>query len=219
MQQGDYLTKETVIELGEDRYVDFCEYLKRSGYAIGNAFGEYRYALNEQDTHLVLNDDKLMWVRASSTLCVRPLFLHEIVKVLGSANEHTVHPHAESMRLYAEDALVSTEPWTMWENRKVGSRDNFKECQTHPRWFADFEYRRKRKTIQIGNNVINAPMTTPPAHGDKVYVVWLTAPFLNSEIYWNDSDMQRSWLRRRLIHDNQVSAIKHANALLNSISL
>lgn len=218
MQQGDYLTKETVIELGEDRYADFCEYLKRSGYAIGNAFGEYRYALNEQDTHLVLNDSKLMWVRASSTLCVRRLFLHEIVEVLGSANEHTAHPHAESMRLYAEDALVSTEPWTLWENRMVGSINRFEECKTHPHWYVNVEYRRKRKTIQIGNDVIDAPMTTSPAHCDKVYVVWLTAPFLNSEINWNDSELHHSWLRRRLIHDNQASAIKHANALLNSIS-
>ena len=126
------------------------------------------------------------------------------------------HCHAENMKLYAEDALKSAEPWQLWQNRKFG--DNlYRDCVTHPQWFTEVEYRRKPITIKIGNDAIDLPLRTEPDIGANVYVVLLTADFLHCNIQWNGSEVQKSWLSRGLIHSTQVSAIKHANALLNLI--
>jgi hypothetical protein len=53
------------------------------------------------------------------------------------------HVHAESMKLYAEDAMVSDTPWENWEwwNRYTGGWEGF--CD-HPTWKSQ-AYRRKQK--------------------------------------------------------------------------
>lgn len=58
------------------------------------------------------------------------------------------HPHAESMRLFAEDAAECAEPWTRWEScRKNGL---WFSLDSNPRWFTNLMYRRKPKLIRIG---------------------------------------------------------------------
>lgn len=60
------------------------------------------------------------------------------------------HPHAESMKLYAEDAAETDKPWERWEFRRPGSKRG--NCwvsftglgdQPHPSWSDGCEYRRK----------------------------------------------------------------------------
>lgn len=70
----------------------------------------------------------------------------------------TAHPHAENMRLYAEDATETDRPWERWECRKRGEVHRqggrwvhaWEHCQPDMRsWRPDYEYRRKPRTIRI----------------------------------------------------------------------
>jgi len=58
------------------------------------------------------------------------------------------HVHAESMRLYAEDAADTDKPWKRWEGKNILHHSWFNCCQ-HPNWSKDFEYRRNPSTINI----------------------------------------------------------------------
>lgn len=49
------------------------------------------------------------------------------------------HPHAESMRLFAEDALTHPEPWKLWEMK----HKFWVDCHENPIWAPNAEYRRK----------------------------------------------------------------------------
>lgn len=50
------------------------------------------------------------------------------------------HPHAELMKLYAEDAAMSETPWENWE-RKDGSK--WRSMYGNPTWSSLIKYRRK----------------------------------------------------------------------------
>ena len=44
------------------------------------------------------------------------------------------HPHAENMKLYAEDAMTTNEPWKLWE---VCMHGEWSSLLTNPAWNAD----------------------------------------------------------------------------------
>ena len=50
--------------------------------------------------------------------------------------------HAESMVLYAQDALQNEKPWLLWE-AKLNLQNNWVSLKVHPGWFTNMEYRRK----------------------------------------------------------------------------
>lgn len=52
------------------------------------------------------------------------------------------HPHAENMRLYAEDAAETDKPWERWEIRWANDESWFSASE-HPLWDVDTQYRRK----------------------------------------------------------------------------
>lgn len=55
----------------------------------------------------------------------------------------TPHPHAENMRLYAEDAASCEKPWEKWEYLRL-SPAAWVSLKQHPRWELYYSYRRKR---------------------------------------------------------------------------
>lgn len=53
-------------------------------------------------------------------------------------------PHAESMKLYAEDAAETDKAWQRWEKKpKNYEGDLWRACFQHPEWDHDVSYRRK----------------------------------------------------------------------------
>lgn len=60
------------------------------------------------------------------------------------------HPHVELMKLYAEDAMTTTEPWERWEVRLKGD-PTWTPMGTWPTWSPDCEYRHKPKTVKISD--------------------------------------------------------------------
>ena len=80
----------------------------------------------------------------------------------------SAHVHAESMRLYAEDACQTTEPWTRWEFSEDG---NWRDCFFSPLWVKNHQYRRKARAITIEGVELPAPETEAPAYGTKIYFI------------------------------------------------
>ena len=51
------------------------------------------------------------------------------------------HPHAENMKLFAEDAMKTDKPWELWEVK--ASKDMWTQCSDYPVWIVGLQYRRK----------------------------------------------------------------------------
>ena len=62
------------------------------------------------------------------------------------------HPHAENMRLYAEDAAETDEPWERWEHQtwvSLNALSEWKPLSDHPEWHTDYWYRRITQSIKV----------------------------------------------------------------------
>ena len=57
------------------------------------------------------------------------------------------HPHAELMKLYAEDAMTSETPWKLWEYRQPNG--NWSQCAVNPSWVEHIYYRRNVLKKQV----------------------------------------------------------------------
>ena len=79
----------------------------------------------------------------------------------------SAHKHAESMRLYAEDACQTTEPWLRWEMTDCGSW--WTQCDSNPNWLHGMQYRRKARTITIEGVTLPAPEIEAPTFRTKIY--------------------------------------------------
>lgn len=69
------------------------------------------------------------------------------------------HPHAELMKLYAEDAMTTEHPWRLWEVRQkdIGA---WSDLVRHPSWYLGSEYRRKPKVVEIDGVTFPVPITS-----------------------------------------------------------
>lgn len=66
------------------------------------------------------------------------------------------HPHAENMRLYAEDAAETDKPWRLWEFRSVYDACEWWPVNEHPNWCPTNVYRRKPKPLECWVNITYA---------------------------------------------------------------
>lgn len=122
------------------------------------------------------------------------------------------HPHAESMRLYAEDAAECVEPWTRWE---VCLSGGWEELTVQPSWAPHFQYRRKPKTVRIGEFDVPPPMREAPPVGTVVFVVTLMSLCAHAGFLWTDSEINKRSLKRGLLHRTHEAADLHAKALIS----
>lgn len=136
--------------------------------------------------------------------------------------ETTGHVHAELMALYARDAAETFEPWLLWQ---YYAQDKWHDIlDMHPRWAVDTQYRRKPKTIRIGEFDVPEPMREAPAHGVAFYSVctdgWQSsrhafAMVLSQQWHWTDHAADKARLARGICHLNEKDAELHAKALLS----
>lgn len=127
------------------------------------------------------------------------------------------HVHAVNMRLYSEDAAETDKPWERWEWRRHSSE--WKETSGgNPTWSAHLQYRRKRKTIRIGEFDVPEPLRVAPANGTRVYIVhMLTKNGLSSCTWgainpWSDKVLKAA-LMNGLLHLNEGDAEIHFKAI------
>lgn len=86
------------------------------------------------------------------------------------------HPHAESMALYARDAMETEEPWLRWQLQTLTGL--WVDCTAHPAWHQRLKYRRKpvARTHMVNGFEVPAPPAAPPRVGESYYAVAPDAP-------------------------------------------
>ena len=123
------------------------------------------------------------------------------------------HPHAENMKLYAEDAAVNERPWELWEYRYT---DGWRGCAYHPEWVCDCEYRhRTKKTININGFEVPSPLSNPPKDGEICYIVNLTEDKVYATVWHRAQPFFKQWLKSGIIHRTEEAAALHLKALLS----
>lgn len=128
------------------------------------------------------------------------------------------HIHADLMKLYWEDAEKSETPWENWECKLLnGESSRWHAMDCSPSWDKKMLYRRKIKTIFIGDIEIPAPETVAPPKHSTYYFPCLTAE--GSDWYsWNGSELDKYILRNGLLHLNRENATEHSKAFLKLTS-
>ena len=124
----------------------------------------------------------------------------------------TGHPHAENMKLYAEDAMTTNEPWKLWE---VCMHGEWSSLLTNPAWNADRQYQRKPRTININGFEVPSPIRNPLKDGEVCYIVNLTENRAYCVIWCNTASFYRQWLKSGIIHSTKEAAEIHLKALLS----
>ena len=119
------------------------------------------------------------------------------------------HIHANLMAKYAEDAKQHDRPWELWQ---YNDGDTWIGCSIHPRWFPDFTYRHKPRTVQVGDVEVPEPCKVPLEYGQDYYIPNLTAGA--SWRTWNDDKHDAHALKSNLVHLDFQSAEIHAKALI-----
>lgn len=125
----------------------------------------------------------------------------------------TAHPHAESMRLYAEDAAEMDKPWERWE---VCDRPTYewRDLEYHPEWNQNRAYRRKPSTIRIGKFDVPEPMRVAPMPGEAYWVADPATEIVYSQ-RWDDDGTDNRRMARGLCHATREAAELHARALIS----
>ena len=123
----------------------------------------------------------------------------------------TAHKHAEAMALYALDAFETETPWERWEYIQDG---RCYRCGVNPGWEINNEYRRKPKTIRIGERDVPEPMRVAPAMGKTYYVVDYSDAEQYAYNYWNNDEYDNRMLQQGLCHSTTEAALAHAEALI-----
>lgn len=125
----------------------------------------------------------------------------------------TAHPHAALMALYAQDAAESYAPWERWEYRNSPLAE-WAPHSEHPRWFTNCEYRRKPKTIRIGEFDVPEPLREAPAAGTEYFVATLSSEDVATPL-WESDHHDLRWLKWGLVHLTREAAELHARALIS----
>ena len=126
--------------------------------------------------------------------------------------------HAESMTLYAQDAMETEKPWERWEVLRNGDDSGYwNRLRTHPEWHSLSAYRRIAKPININGFEVPEPCRNPLNIGEKYYIPNLRLGINGRYISgygWDNSSVDIRHMNNGLIHLSEKSAEIHAKALL-----
>lgn len=121
------------------------------------------------------------------------------------------HVHADAMLAYAQDAMETDKPWERWEICFTSGACCALSC--NPEWIADFQYRRKPRTIKVNGFDVPEPVTNSLKVNDSYWVAEPTCERYTSQNRWVDDPMDKRWLSRGLCHSTKEAAAKHAMAM------
>lgn len=120
------------------------------------------------------------------------------------------HIHAELMAQYAEDAKQYDKPWELWQH---GVGETWTRCTCHPGWNTVNSYRRKPRTVKIGDIEVPEPCKSALEYGQDYYVPLLTTAGASLRT-WNGDKHDAYVLKSNLVHLDFQSAEIHAKALI-----
>lgn len=129
----------------------------------------------------------------------------------------TGHKHAALMLQYAQDAAETAEPWRLWQNRNptFNRPDLWYALVDHPEWNPALEYRRKPRTIRIGEFDVPEPIREELKRFTEY---WLPSIHVADEpqcFRWDSDAADARNLRNGLVFRTREDAITCARALLS----
>ena len=123
------------------------------------------------------------------------------------------HPHAESMALYAQDALETATPWERWERNT--DNEIWNKCHDNPQWHARTKYRRKPAKRYCNGTEL------PACDGNELSV---RTRYYSPDFTVGSMVTTRSWgyrpkvdeqlLKHGQVYLNEEDALTHAKAML-----
>ena len=123
------------------------------------------------------------------------------------------HVHAQSMALYAQDALETDKPWQRWEFLNEPGND-WAHAYKHPEWLTQHKYRRKPRKILVNGVEVPAPEEAAPAYGTSYWIPGVDTEQTVHDLMWGDDASDRCYLERGLVHLTKAAAQAHAEAML-----
>lgn len=122
------------------------------------------------------------------------------------------HPHAALMAEFAKDAAAMERPWKAWEFFDPGY--GWAECQRIPSWNAASRFRRKPRTIRIGDIDVPEPVREALEAGTAFHIADPTVEmFYLGDYKWSAQRQYSIWLARGLVHLTAEAAAAHGRAL------
>ena len=121
------------------------------------------------------------------------------------------HIHFESMKLYDEDAMEMEEPWNQWE--KQFRTSVWMRCTVEPVWSVTWKYRRRAKTVTIGEFDVPEPYRGEMEDGTVYFAPELQQNHWVTRV-WRVG-VQHHFDRRAdgMVHLTQEAAELHGRAL------
>lgn len=121
--------------------------------------------------------------------------------------------HADNCALYAEDAAECSEPWLRWQFR-VSENSEWVNTIMPIAFDPAFQYRRKPRTIRIGEFDVPEPVREPLEIGQEYWLAE-TIDAIPRRFVWRNYDTDLRWLAAGLIHLPKEAAQIHIDALLS----
>lgn len=124
----------------------------------------------------------------------------------------TAHIHAALMLQYAQDASTTEKPWELWE---YFADHEWERLTGNPAWDDDTKYRRKPRTIRIGEIDIPEPVRNQLQYGESYF-----APAIDcgdgctNRFSWDYDPTDNRLLRQGMVHLTEDAALAHAKALI-----
>ena len=126
----------------------------------------------------------------------------------------TAHIHAALMLQYAQDASTTDKPWELWEFR-FDEHEKWTALTVNPAWDDDTKYRRKPRTIRIGEIDIPEPVREPLQNGEQYFVPAIYCGDACTQRFpWKDGYADKRLLKQGMVYLTEEAAQEHAKALL-----
>ena len=122
------------------------------------------------------------------------------------------------MLAYAQDAQESDTPWLLWEYIYMYN-DGWQPLKDNPSWSHVKEYRRKIKTIRIGEYDVPEPLRVKPNIKDTYYFVSFREEGNVHSYPWYNYHLDNELLSKGVVHLTREAAELHAKALISLTKL
>ena len=124
----------------------------------------------------------------------------------------TAHIHAALMLQYAQDASTTDKPWELWE---YFADHEWERLTGSPEWYVGTKYRRKPRTIRIGEIDIPEPVREPLQNGENYFVPAIDCgDECTHRFSWDDDSTDKRLLKQGMVHLTNEAALAHAKALI-----
>lgn len=126
------------------------------------------------------------------------------------------HKHAALMLQYAQDAAETDRPWERWEFSNPSVPEWRSVEFSHPLWDEDCNYRRKPRTIRIGEFDVPEPLREAPAMESTYWAIdFFAKDSFVVDYQWDNDSTDQRMLRAGVCHATREAAELHAKALIS----